>query len=112
MTKQPKPSRARKEINELAAAMHESGTLDATTFEKITMRDLNRAEAATLTPLSPEDIRALREQAHMSQAVFAKVLNLTTGYVSKLERGAERPSGAALVLLNVIRRHGMDPVLS
>lgn len=112
MTKKLRPSRARMEINELAAAMHESGTLDTATFEKITMRDRPRAEAATLAPLTGEDIKALREQAHMSQAVFAQALNLTPGYVSKLERGAERPRGAALVLLNVIRRLGMDAVLT
>jgi hypothetical protein len=44
----------------------------------------------------------------MSQAVFAQYPNLTIGYVSQLERGAKRPTGAALVLLNVIRRKGID----
>jgi len=48
----------------------------------------------------------MREEAHMSQAVFAHYLNLTVGYVSQLERGTKRPTGAALVLLNVIRRKG------
>ncbi len=47
----------------------------------------------------------------MSQAVFAHLLNLTTGYVSQLERGAKRPTGAALVLLNVIRRKGIEVIL-
>jgi hypothetical protein len=32
----------------------------------------------------------------MSRAVFAKYLNLTVGYLSKLERGVEMPIGAAL----------------
>jgi putative transcriptional regulator len=53
----------------------------------------------------------MREQAHMSQAVFARYLNLTVGYVSQLERGTKRPSGPALVLLNVIRRLGINAVL-
>jgi len=48
-----------------------------------------------------------REQAHLSQAVFAQYLNLTVGYVSQLKRGAKRPSGPALVLLDVIRRKGV-----
>jgi len=47
----------------------------------------------------------------MSQAVFAKHLNLTVGYISQLERGTKRPTGAALVLLNVIRRKGMEGIL-
>jgi putative transcriptional regulator len=53
----------------------------------------------------------MRARARMSQAVFARHLNVTTGYVSQLERGAKRPTGAALALLNVIRRKGMEAIL-
>ena len=53
----------------------------------------------------------MRIHAHMSQAVFAQYLNVTVGYVSQLERGAKRPTGAALVLLNVIHRKGIDSML-
>ena len=96
----------------MATDMHANGTMDDATYQKITMRhDVGRAAAATLTPLTADDIKALREQAQMSQAVFAKYLNLTTGYVSQLERGAKRPTGPALVLLNVIRRHGIQAIL-
>ncbi len=62
-------------------------------------------------PITAEEIRSLREQAHLSQAVFARYLNLTVGYVSQLERGAKRPTGPALVLLNVIRRKGIEAIL-
>lgn len=111
MTTKTKPSRLRAELNEMATAMHANGTLDTATFEKITLRDLNRAEAAVLAPLTGEEIRLLREQAHMSQAVFAKTLQLTPGHLSKLERGALRPTGPALVLLDVIRRKGLEAIL-
>ncbi len=47
----------------------------------------------------------------MSQSVFAHCLNLTTGYVSQLERGVKKPTGPALVLLNVIRRKGIEAIL-
>ena len=47
----------------------------------------------------------------MSQAVFAHYLNLTVGYVSQLERGTKRPTGAALALLNLIRRKGIEVIL-
>ena len=95
----------------MAKEMHAIGTMDDATFRKITMRDLDRAEAATLAPLTGDEIRALREQSNMSQAVFAKYLNLTVGYVSQLERGAKHPSGPALALLNVIRRKGIEAIL-
>jgi putative transcriptional regulator len=47
----------------------------------------------------------------LSQAVFARYLKLTVGYVSQLERGTKRPTGPALVLLNMIRRKGIEVIL-
>ncbi len=110
-SKTQKPSRLRKEMLELAGDMHANGTLDDVSYEKITMRNLDRAEAATVVELTGDEIRQLRENAHMSQAAFAHILNLTVGYVSKLEREATRPTGATLKLLNVILRKGIDAVL-
>ena len=112
MTKKTKgASRLRQEILELAGEMHANGTMDDASYRKITMRDVNKAEAVALAPLTGEDIRALRERAKMSQAVFAKCLNLTVGYVSQLEREIKRPTGPALALLNVIRRKGIKAIL-
>ena len=87
--------------------------LSEATADKITMRILGKKTfpAATLAEISPEEIRALREHANMSQAVFARFLNVTTGYVSQLERGAKRPTGPALALLNVIKRKGIEAIL-
>lgn len=77
--------------------MHAHGIMDAATYERITMRHFAGAENAPIaTQISAEDMRALRERAHMSQAVFARYLNLTVGYVSQLERGAKHPTGAVL----------------
>jgi putative transcriptional regulator len=53
----------------------------------------------------------MRERAQLSQAVFARYLNLTVGYVSQFERGAKQPTGAALALLNVIKRKGIEAIL-
>jgi DNA-binding transcriptional regulator YiaG len=61
-------------------------------------------------PISAAQIRTLRERARMSQAVFARHLNLTVGYVSQLERG-KQPTGATLALLHVIRREGIETIL-
>ena len=110
-TKARTPSRLASEILALADDMHANGTLDGATHEKITMRHLGKAEAAKPAPLSGEEIRSLREQARMSQAVFARHLNLTVGYVSQLERGAKRPTGPALALLDVIRRKGIEALI-
>jgi putative transcriptional regulator len=96
----------------LEMAQDMRGTLlSKDTADKITMRVLGDKAPAKPTPLAPEEIRALREEAHMSQAVFACLLNITTGYLSQLERGAKRPTGPALALLHVIRRKGIQAVL-
>ena len=111
-TKARKNLRLTKELLETAQDMRASGLLSKAAHEKITKRHLGgRLTASMALALSGEEIRALREKAHLSQAVFAHYLNLTVGYVSQLERGAKRPTGPALVLLNVIRRKGIEAIL-
>ena len=110
-TKTKKPSRLMREMQTLAGEMRANGTMDDATYRKITMRDIEKDEASAPPPLTGEEIRALREQANMSQAVFARHLNLTPGYVSQLARGAKRPTGPALALLDVIRRKGIEAIL-
>src|SRR5271156_3804267 len=111
-TKTKGNARLTKELLVMAKDMHKIGIMDDEGYEKITLRHLGRkAEAAPLSPITGEEIRALREQAHMSQAVFARYLNLTIGYVSQLERGAKRPTGPALALLDVIRRKGIEAII-
>ncbi len=95
---------------ETADDMHGIGLLGNNAYEKITMRHLG-TKKPEIEPLSSEDIRKIREQTHMSQSVFAKCLNVTVGYISQLERGAKRPTGAALMLLNVIHRKGIEAIL-
>ena len=84
--------------------------LSEETADKITMRVLGEKAPPKPAPMTPDEIRSLRERAGMSQAVFARYLNLTTGYVSQLERGAKHPNGAALALLHVIRRKGIEAI--
>ena len=110
-TNNKKLGRLAKAMLETAKDMRQAGLLDKIAYEKITMRHLGEEEKAGQEPLNSEDIRALREKAHMSQAVFAHHLNLTVGYVSQLERGVKRPTGAALALLNVIRHKGIETIL-
>src|ERR1700738_4150399 len=109
-TEKKKPRRLTKALLETAKDMRKGGIIDAAAYKKITMRHLAEI-GAPRDPLTGEYIRTLRERARLSQAVFAQLLNLTVGYVSQLERGAKRPTGPALVLLNVIRRKGIEAIL-
>jgi putative transcriptional regulator len=111
MTKKKKPSRLTKALLEAADDIRSVGVLDAASHEKITLRHLGSKAGIVGKPISGDEIRSVRERAHLSQAVFARYLNLTTGYISQLERGAKQPTGPALVLLNVIRRKGIEVIL-
>ena len=110
-TEKNKPIRLTQALLETAKDMKDADLLNKANYEKITMRHIGLKNKTEIEPLTGKDIRMIREQAHMSQAVFAHCLNLTVGYVSQLERGAKRPTGAALALLNVIRRKGMEVIL-
>jgi len=79
---------------------------------KRTLRDLKGEDVEpAIKPLTGAEIRALREQANVSQAFLARHLNLSTAHLSKLERGAVQPTGALLAMLNVIRRRGLEAIL-
>jgi putative transcriptional regulator len=104
--------RLTEELLETARDMRTSGLMSKAAYEKITMRHLGeRAPASKAVVPSGKEIRAMRQKANLSQAVFAQYLKLTVGYVSQLERGAKRPTGPALVLLDVIRRKGIEAIL-
>ena len=61
--------------------------------------------------LPPRKIKSLREDARVSQAVFAAVLNTSVSTVQKWEAGDKKPSGPSLKLLNLIERKGLEAVI-
>lgn len=111
MTAVPKKSsRMERAILETAEDMRQGGLMDEETYERITLRHLGDQRAIEIPIPSGDDIRAMRHRANLSQAVFARKLNLTPGYISQLERGVKRPTGAAVVLLNLIKKRGIDAI--
>lgn len=98
-------------ILETAGDLHRHGLMNDEEYRKITIRHLGAEPLPTAQPIQGEEIRGLRERANMSQAAFARTLNLIVGYISQLERGTKQPKGPALALLNVIRRKGFEAIL-
>ncbi|RJX18051.1 MAG: DNA-binding transcriptional regulator [Desulforudis sp.] len=101
-------SRILQEVHEMASDLHKIGLIDT--------RRIREFEA--LCGLDVQDmlicrreIKQLRENAHLSQAVFAAVLNTSVSTVQKWEIGNKKPSGPSLKLLNLIDRKGLDAVL-
>jgi len=60
--------------------------------------------------LSAEEIAEVRKREGVSQAVFAKYLNVTTGLVSQWERGEKQPRGPSLKLLSLVRKKGLQAI--
>ena len=106
-----KLSRLSEALLEMAGDQYRSGLMDKAAFDKITVRLLGTQALPTVKPISSREIRRIREKANLSQAVFARSLNLSVGYISQLERGTKQPKGPALVLLNVARRKGFEAIL-
>jgi len=54
--------------------------------------------------LRPKEITALRRQLNVSQAVFAGLLNVPKVTAISWEKGRRQPTGAALRLLDPVRK--------
>jgi len=98
-------SEAMAAIHETMEAVHQVGGID-----KRTMRRFDEACLTPVRPLTPEEIKAIREREQVSQSVFANYLNVTKSLVSQWERGEKRPSGASLKLLTLVEKKGLSTV--
>jgi putative transcriptional regulator len=56
-------------------------------------------------PLSPSQIRAIRQSFHVSQAVFARIINVSPNTVESWEQGIRHPREATLKLLTIAHKH-------
>ena len=92
-------------VHETMEAMHKVGAID-----KQTMRRFDEACLTAVQPLTPKQIKAIRERERVSQTVFANYLNVTPNLVSKWERGEKKPSGPALKLLSLVEKRGIAAV--
>lgn len=100
-----KKRRAFREMRNTALERERIGMLD-----KQTMKQFDTWMLPPVHDLTPGEIRALREQNRVSQAVFAALLNTSISTVQKWEIGDKRPSGPSLKLLNMIQRKGIDAI--
>ena len=104
-------ARVRAEIAEAAQDIADAGLMSRAEADKITLRMLGPDALPGAKPVKPAEIVAIRERENMSQAVFARLLDVTTGTLSKWERGEKEPRGPARRLLMVIKAHGAEALL-
>jgi len=56
-------------------------------------------------PLSPGQIRAIRQSFNVSQAAFARIINVSPNTVESWEQGVRHPRQASLKLLTIAHKH-------
>ncbi len=54
--------------------------------------------------LTTYQIKEIREKLQLSQAVFARLLNVSPSSIRQWEQGKRQPTGATQVLLDLLRR--------
>jgi putative transcriptional regulator len=71
---------------------------------KLTLRTKQLALPRPIKPMKPKEIVALRQELNVSQAVFAGLLNVPKVTAISWEKGRRQPTGAALRLLELVRK--------
>ncbi|MCG6203071.1 DNA-binding transcriptional regulator [Rhodopseudomonas sp. HC1] len=92
-------------VHDTAIGLHRAGVIG-----KETMREFDALCLTPVSPMAPDEIRALREREQVSQPVFARYLNVRKDAVSKWERGEKRPDGPSLKLLNLVKAKGLASI--
>jgi putative transcriptional regulator len=64
--------------------------------------------------VSADEIKQIRESIHLSQTVFAKLLNVSASSVKQWEQGKRTPTGSTKILLELLEKepHLLDYRLS
>src|SRR5438874_4785666 len=81
-----------------AFAKHSTGR------EKLTLRSRTLNLPAPIKSIEPKEIADIRQRLSVSQAVFAKLLNVPRMTAISWEQGRRKPTGAALKLLDLARK--------
>lgn len=98
--------------SKILAAVHEAmqDAHDVGILDKKTMREFDASCLTEVEQLSAKEVVALRVREGVSQAVFARHLNVAVKLVGEWERGEKHPSGPSLKLLALIKTKGLDAI--
>lgn len=96
--------------NNILDVMHETaqGLTNAGVMDVQTMREFDALCLPEVKRYNGEHIKAIRENARVSQAVFAAYLNTSPSTVKAWEQGGKTPKGTSLKLLNLVAHKGLD----
>ncbi len=95
--------RLRKELIEGMEALTRIGVVD-----NMTMREFRTDLLEPPPAYSPDEIKEIREGFHVSQSVFALLMNVSLSTVQKWEQGQKEPSASAYKLLEIVKYNGLS----
>jgi putative transcriptional regulator len=81
-------------------------------MDSITIKEIEVLNLSEIKLLQPSEIKKTRLREKVSQAVMARILNVTPSTYQKWERGEVHPKGANLKLLWLVHNHGIDYILA
>ena len=90
-------------VHSRAKDLSEAGVMDKQTMHKFDALCLPK-----LKQYGGQRIKAIREKARVSQAVFAAYLNITPSTIKQWEQGNKKPRGTSLKLLNLVEQKGLE----
>ena len=90
-------------VHESAQGLHDAGVMD-----EITLKEFDALCLPPVKVYSSVQIKRIRRRSKASQGVFAAYLNTSVSTVQKWERGAKKPNGPSLKLLNLVDRKGLE----
>lgn len=81
-------------------------------LDSITIKEIEILNLSEVKELEADEIKKMRIKEKISQAVMAKILNVTPSTYQKWERGEVHPKGANLKLLRLVHDHGLNYIMS
>lgn len=81
-------------------------------LDSITIKEIEMLNLGEVKVLEAQEIKKMRLKEKVSQAVMARILNVTPSTYQKWERGEVHPKGANLKLLRLAYAHGIQYILS
>ena len=99
--------------NSILDVMHDTalGLTDAGVMDVQTMREFDALCLPEVERYDAMKIKEIRENAHVSQSVFAAYLNTSPSTVRSWEQGGKSPNGASLKLLNLVAHKGLEALV-
>lgn len=87
-----------------ALAAERAGQLELRKQKKVTKRDIGTLITHKISPVRPDELKALREKLHLSQPVLASYLRISPRTLQNWEQGKSKPNDQASLLLRLVER--------